>query len=88
MKVDFKTSYTRDLKKIKDRALLQEVKSVVEEVEQAASLSLVKNLKQLRGGGNYFRIQIGDYRLGLRIEGDTVCFVRFLHRKEIYRYFP
>ncbi|NUO82554.1 type II toxin-antitoxin system RelE/ParE family toxin [candidate division KSB1 bacterium] len=73
---------------MKDRALLQEVKSVVEEVEQAASLSLVKNIKQLRGGGNYFRIQIGDYRLGLRLEDDTVFFVRFLHRKEIYRYFP
>lgn len=68
--------------------MLQEVKSVVEEVEQAASLSLVKNIKQLRGGGNYFRIQIGDYRLGLRLEDDTVFFVRFLHRKEIYRYFP
>jgi len=86
--VDFKTSFTRDLKKIKDRDLLQEVKAVVEEIELAASLYLVKNIKQLRGGSNYFRIRIGDYRVGLKIEGDVVCFVRFLHRKEIYRYFP
>ena len=88
MKVEFKTSYGRDLKKIKDSALLLEVKSVVDEVEQAASLYLIKNLKQLRGGGNNYRIQVGDYRIGLKIEDGTVYFVRFLHRKEIYRYFP
>lgn len=88
MKIDVKTSYGRDLKKIKDKALLQEVKVAVEEVEQAASLHLIKNLKQLRGGSNCYRIQVGDYRIGLKIEDGTVCFVRFLHRKEIYRYFP
>lgn len=36
----------------------------------------------------YYRIRVGDYRLGLALEGDTVILVRFLHRKEIYRYFP
>jgi mRNA interferase RelE/StbE len=36
----------------------------------------------------YYRIRLGDYRVGLKIENNTVCFVRFLHRKDIYRYFP
>jgi mRNA-degrading endonuclease RelE of RelBE toxin-antitoxin system len=31
---------------------------------------------------------VGNYRLGLIIEAETVIFVRVLHRKEIYRYFP
>ncbi|NPA92437.1 MAG: type II toxin-antitoxin system RelE/ParE family toxin, partial [Chloroflexi bacterium] len=37
---------------------------------------------------SFYRIRLGDYRLGLEIEGDTVVFVRFLHRRDIYRYFP
>ena len=57
-------------------------------VEQAQHLGQVANLKKLRGGGNYYRIRVGDYRIGLIVEGDAVTFVRFLHRKDIYRYFP
>ncbi|MCI0695130.1 type II toxin-antitoxin system RelE/ParE family toxin [candidate division KSB1 bacterium] len=88
MKVDFKKSFTRDLKKIRDKDLLQQVKEAIEEVERALNLQAVSNLKQLKGGGSYFRIKIGDYRIGLMMEDGTVVFVRFLHRKEIYRYFP
>lgn len=88
MKVDFKKSFNRDLKKIKDKGLLREVKEAIEAVEKALNLQMVSNLKQLKGAGGYFRIQIGDYRIGLKLEGDTFIFVRFLHRKEIYRYFP
>ncbi|HEY4721787.1 MAG TPA: type II toxin-antitoxin system RelE/ParE family toxin [Anaerolineae bacterium] len=46
------------------------------------------NIKKLQGGTNYYRIRVGDYRVGLVVESDTVTFVRFLHRKDIYRYFP
>ena len=88
MKISFKKSFSRDLKKIKDKVLLQEVKEAIEEVERATLLQTVSNLKQLRGESNCFRIQIGDYRIGLKQEGDVFVFVRFLHRKEIYRYFP
>jgi len=88
VKVDFKKSFTRDLKKIRDKDLLQQVKEAIEEVERALNLQTVSNLKQLKGGGSYYRIKIGDYRIGLMMEDDTVIFVRFLHRKEIYRYFP
>jgi mRNA interferase RelE/StbE len=88
VKVDFKKSFTKDLKKVKDQELLQQVKAAIEEIEQAPSLQTVSSLKQLKGGGGYFRVRIGDHRIGLKLEGDTVIFVRFLHRKEIYRYFP
>ena len=45
------------------------------------------NLKKLRRGKNFLRIRIGDYRIGLEIEGNTLIFVRILRRKEIYKYF-
>lgn len=34
------------------------------------------------------RLRIGDYRLGMIVEGEVVEIVRFLHRRDIYRYFP
>jgi mRNA interferase RelE/StbE len=49
----------------------------------------IHNLKKLRAAsGSYYRIRIGEYRIGLIFSGGIVTFVRCLHRKEIYRYFP
>jgi mRNA interferase RelE/StbE len=86
--VRFKESFVRDLRNVQDKGLLTRVRELIELVEQAPHLGQVANLKKLRGGGNYYRIRVGDYRIGFTAEGDVVTFVRFLHRKDIYRYFP
>lgn len=88
MKVGFKQSFTKDLTKVKDRDLLRRVKIAIETLERAESLEQIKGLKKLRGVGNYYRLRIGDFRLGLALEEGKVIFVRFLNRKEMYRYFP
>jgi mRNA interferase RelE/StbE len=53
----------------------------------------INGLKKIQGYETYYRIRLGDYRLGIEIieEGakeDGVYFIRFLHRKDIYKYFP
>jgi mRNA interferase RelE/StbE len=88
VKVEFKASFAKDLRSIKDNTLLARIKEVIEQVEQASDLQQLTNLKKLKGGANYYRIRVGEYRLGITIEGATVTFVRCLNRKEIYRYFP
>jgi mRNA interferase RelE/StbE len=88
VRVEFRESFARDLKGVKDKGLLKRIKESIEAVEKAHSLVEMSNLKKLKGGGNYFRLRIGDYRLGIALEDDTVVFVRFLNRKEIYKYFP
>jgi mRNA interferase RelE/StbE len=86
--VEFKDSFLKDLRGTKDKALLRRVSELIEAVEQADGLDEVGNLKRLKGGGNYYRVRLGDYRVGLSVENDVVTFVRFLNRKDIYRYFP
>lgn len=88
MRVEFRRSFLRDLKKIKDKNLKQRVRDVIHLVEEADSLGALQNLRKLRGSNHYYRIRIGDYRVGLLLEDDTAIFIRFLHRRDIYRYFP
>jgi mRNA interferase RelE/StbE len=88
VRVEFRDSFAKDLKGVKEKGLLQRVKEVIEAIEKANSLAELSNLKKLKGGGNYFRVRIGDYRVGIALEGDTLIFVRFLNRKDIYKYFP
>ncbi|WP_417909752.1 type II toxin-antitoxin system RelE family toxin [Candidatus Electronema sp. PJ] len=45
-------------------------------------------MKKLKGYDTFYRVRIGDYRIGLKLAEDGLIFVRCLHRKEIYRYFP
>jgi mRNA interferase RelE/StbE len=80
--------FEKDFKRNRDAALEQRVRSAIHDIQNAESLSEATQMKQLAGYQNCFRIRVGDYRIGLYLDGDTVVFARFLHRKEIYRYFP
>lgn len=88
MKALFRASFAKDLRSIKSKETLSRIKEVIGQVEKAQSLQEIASIKKLRGGRNYYRIRVGEYRIGLVIEGDEISFVRCLDRKEIYRYFP
>ena len=88
MKVRFTASFASDLRALADKSLLERIRSLIAQVECAESLKEIPNLQKLRGGGAYYRARLGDYRVGLAAEGDAVFFVRVLHRREVYRYFP
>ena len=89
MKTAFRKSFQRDLKTLKkSHEILARIRQKIQEVEAADDLQEVASVKKLSGGGTYYRIRVGDYRIGLAIQTDTIVFVRCLHRRDIYRYFP
>ena len=88
MKVEFRKTFEKDLRKLRDKTLLGKVKSIIEAVETANTLDEVASIKKLKGEDGYFRIRLSDYRIGLFLQDDTLRFVRILHRREFYRYFP
>jgi mRNA interferase RelE/StbE len=88
MKVEVQKSFEKDISKIADKALARKVLAVIAELEDAASLMETAKLKKLNAKGNYYRIRIADHRLGFKVEKDTVILLRFMARKDIYKYFP
>ncbi|MBX3437180.1 MAG: hypothetical protein KF861_06800 [Planctomycetaceae bacterium] len=88
MRTAFRKSFSRDVKKIKDQTVLDRIQEAIYAVEDAIDLSAIAGLKKLGGGENSFRIRIGEYRLGIVLDGDVVVFVRCLNRRDLYRYFP
>lgn len=88
MRTSFRKSFARDLKKTKDRVVLDRVQDVIEKVQAAGNLQEISDLRKLSGTENCYRIRIGDYRIGLLVEEDTIVFVRCLNRRDLYRYFP
>jgi len=88
MKIEFKKSFLKELKKLKNKNLKNSIADCIIQVEFAKNPTDIKNLKKVTGYDVYYRIRVGDYRIGVKIENDIVYFVVCEHRKEIYRRFP
>lgn len=88
MNTAFRESFDADLSAITDAALLRRIRKVIEQVEAARTFQQIPNIKRLEATGKYYRIRVGNYRIGFLFDRGTVTFVRCLNRKDIYRYFP
>ena len=88
MRITFRKSFSRDLSKIQDQAILARVGQIISQIEAAEDLQQISNVKKITGSSTLYRIRVGDYRIGVAVQKDALEFVRCLHRREIYRYFP
>lgn len=85
---EFEKSFVRDFRKLNSKVLAKVLNECIQTISDANSINEIPTLKKLTGYKNAFRIRIGDYRIGVIINDDTITFVAFAHRKEIYRKFP
>ena len=88
MNIEIKKSFSNDIGKIRNKKIIKSILDTIENIQEANTTREIKNNKKLEGSKKHYRIRIGDYRMGLLIEDNTVFIVRFLHRKDIYRFFP
>ncbi len=89
MNCEYMPTFIKDLKVLKSTPVYDSLKSLLfEEIPSYSSLEEIINLKKLKGADNAYRIRVGKYRVGFIFEGETITFIRVLHRKDIYRYFP
>jgi len=89
MKVAYRKLFLKDLYRLRNTDVYDRIKELIfETLPDSEALSEVSGLKSLRQSKNVFRIRLGEYRIGLKKEGDLIEVVRVLHRKDFYRYFP
>ena len=88
MKILYNKKFLKDLASIPQKERVSIEKFVFETLANCKSLSDINRIAKLKGHNNYFKSRFGDYRIGIRIEKNTLILERVLHRKEIYRYFP
>lgn len=95
MKVVFRKSFERDLRKLRNRAdLLARLKQVIDHVIAAEHFEALQGARKMQGWSDYYRFRVGDYRVGVKRQQaadgqeEEVVFLRCLHRRDIYRKFP
>ena len=76
------------MKGVRNAAVKKKIVAVIFDAKKAASLFDLKNVKKMEGSVSYYRIRIGEYRIGVKLQEKRLVFMRCLNRKDIYRYFP
>ena len=85
----YKRTFLKDLAKLPSRYKEKIEKLVFDEIPNLENIFNFIDIKRMRGYRNYYRIRVGNYRIGCKIEKDKrVIFYRVKSRKDIYRVFP
>jgi mRNA interferase RelE/StbE len=89
MNIIIKQSFAKDCEWVEKETLLK-VKKFLELIEKMSILTLFQmfDIKKLKGYNNYYRIRMGNYRIGLKIEWKEIQVIRIKQRKDIYKVFP
>lgn len=88
MIVLFEKKFLKNIDSLNNKELKQRIEQIIIEFENTKDFNQITNLKKLKGHKSAYRIRIGEYRLGFFFENRKVIFTCFLHRKDIYKYFP
>jgi len=87
MQIQFEESFEKDLLKIIDKKIKNKVIEIIDNIKQVNKPQDIANLKKLESYKTYYRIRIGNYRIGIEIIKDKVILTRILPRKDIYKFF-
>jgi mRNA interferase RelE/StbE len=88
MKVVFRSSFLRDIKKQKSKRIAELIHSVIENCEKAKTIADINHCEPLQSKGKFFKLKIGQYRFGIYIDKGTIEFLKFGTRQNFYDDFP
>ena len=93
MKVVVRNSFERDVRKVtrKERGggAARQIEQTIDELKSSIEgTSSKQNIFQLSSVKKLGDARVGDYRIGLRVVGDSVEFVKLSHRRDFYKHFP
>ncbi len=88
MKTAYKKNFLKDANNLPDQIKSAILDIAFRQIPDTENIQNINNLKKLSGFKNFYRIRYSDYRIGITIQHDKVVFLRVLHRKDIYKYFP
>lgn len=89
MNIEFESSFVRSFKKIDIKIIRDKVEALISVIENSNNIRDIPDLKKMSGYKAYYRIRVGDYRIGVRlVDSKTLRLIIIAHRKDIYDIFP
>ena len=80
MRVIITKRFEKEVSRLNNRQVSHQIAATILQVRDAEIIDQIGSLKRLKGVVAY-RIRIGNYRIGVLIENDTVEFISIGHKK-------
>jgi len=85
----YKKVFLKDLAALQGRYRSRIERLVFEQIPASDTVFQDFDVHKMRGYENYYRIRVGQYRIGCKVTSDNeIIFYRVKSREEIYRVFP
>ncbi|MDD5769668.1 MAG: type II toxin-antitoxin system RelE/ParE family toxin [Candidatus Gracilibacteria bacterium] len=88
MIIEVDESFKKDFKNLKNEIVQKRVIEKLDEIEKLSNVAEISNVKKMKGFDKFYRIRVGDYRIGFELSGETIIVLRVRSRKDIYNIFP
>jgi len=88
VKLHFERSFAKDLHRLLDTKVHTKVKEVIDECQKVSTIADIRNLKKLQGYETFYRIRVGDYRIGIECVNSELFFYSVSTQERCVQIFP
>jgi mRNA interferase RelE/StbE len=86
--IEITEAFLKEVQSARNAELEKRVSKMLARIKAAPSLINLPQIVAMSGHPGYYRCRLGDFRAGFEIQDGVIVFLRCLHRREIYRFFP
>jgi len=87
MEISVTKEFAKQLK-ICPKNIQERTVKIINDLEIASSLREISNVKKMEGFQEYYRIRVGDWRIGIKYISPLILIICILNRDVIYKKFP
>jgi len=82
------TSFEKDFKRLHGSNIQKRIIQKLDVLQSLENFDKISGIKNMKWFPNFYRIRIGEYRIGFKYENNTITLLRVRSRKDIYNIFP
>jgi len=88
VKVSYRKKFLKQLASLPSTTRTQVEIFAFEQLPNAESIAELGVVEKMQGHRGYYKSRFGSYRVGMKVEDDTLILQIVMDRKDIYRFFP
>jgi len=88
VKVSYRKKFLKQLAQLPSGTRSKVETFAFEELPNAASIAEVGSIEKMQGYRGFYKARFGAYRVGMKVESETLILQVVMDRKDIYKFFP
>ncbi|MGH8499668.1 MAG: type II toxin-antitoxin system RelE family toxin [Methylococcales bacterium] len=88
MKVSYRKKFLKQLAQLPSRVRSEVETFAFEQLPNVTFIAEAGSIEKMQGYRGFYKARFGSYRVGMKVEADTLVLQVVMDRKDIYKFFP